>query len=120
MLFLCLFAAAGIAGCAPTNLPASGSPVTAAQPAAISAGRILSMRVVSTQTTPSSWRALFLADAGATGAASDGGNGALVEFIVRTDDGSTLSVVQANEREFHTGDRVIILHDGNARLVRPS
>ncbi len=45
--------------------------------------------------------------------------GCLFEFIVRADDGATLSIVQANTASFRTGDRVVILRDDTARLAPP-
>ena len=45
--------------------------------------------------------------------------GSLMEFIVRADDGATLSIVQTNEPGFRKGDRVIILRDDRTRLARP-
>ena len=59
-----------------------------------------------------SWAALL--------AGSDSSDrGASVEFIVRTDGGAILSVVQGNESGFHAGDRVVILHGDRARLAWP-
>src|SRR4051794_13223640 len=107
-LFVSAIPIAGLVGCAPTNSPVSATPATVARPTA-SGGTILSMREVTPQTGSAAWRAGFLAASGASGAAIDGGNGGLVEFIVRTDDGSTLSVVQPNTPGFRAGDRVIIL-----------
>ena len=78
-------------------------------------GTILSMRDVNVPTDGSLWRAAMLADSGGI----DRSPRNLVEFIVRADDGATLSIVQANELGLHTGDRVIILHDAQTRLARP-
>ena len=101
---------AGIAGCAPANPPKA--PV---QPASISAGTILSMRPVGPRGSVEPLRAALLADGGG----HDDGNRSLVEFIVRADDGATLSIVQTNEPGFRKGDRVIILRDDRTRLARP-
>ena len=101
---------AGIAGCAPASPPKA--PV---QPAAISAGTILSMRAVGPPGSMEPLRAALLAD----GSGHGDGNRSLVEFIVRADDGATLSIVQTNEPGFRKGDRVIILRDDRARLARP-
>jgi outer membrane lipoprotein SlyB len=51
--------------------------------------------------------------------AGDNNTAPLTEFIVRTDDGSTLSIVQANALGLHTGDRVVIQRDNGAHLARP-
>lgn len=110
LLLLGLIALAGVAGCAPANPP----PV-AAQPATISAGTILSMRAVYTHAGDDPLHAALLTDS----ARANDRSRSLVEFIVRADDGATLSIVQVNEAGFHTGDRVVILHDETTHLARP-
>jgi outer membrane lipoprotein SlyB len=105
-----LMTLAGIAGCAPANPPKA--PV---QPGSINAGTILSMRPVGPRGSAEALRAALLADGGG----HDDGNRSLMEFIVRADDGATLSIVQTNEPGFRKGDRVIILRDDRARLARP-
>jgi outer membrane lipoprotein SlyB len=82
-------------------------------------GTIVSMRKVSAQPSSSPWRSLLLADAAMTRAANDAAAGGLMEFIVRASNGAILSVVQANDAGFHTGDHVVILHDGQTHLARP-
>jgi outer membrane lipoprotein SlyB len=101
---------AGIAGCAPANPPKAPVP-----PATINAGTILSMRPVGPRESVEPLRAALLADGGG----HDDGNRSLMEFIVRVDDGATLSIVQANQPGFRNGDRVIILRDDRTRLARP-
>ena len=44
----------------------------------------------------------------------------VTEFIVRTDDGNVISIVQVNDAGYHVGDRVIIPRGDPARLARPS
>ena len=107
---LSLAALAGIAGCAP-----AGPPKVVVQPAATGTGTILSMRAVDRHVAPEPLRAVLLADS----SGYDDGKRSLVEFIVRADDGATLSIVQANEPGFRKGDRVIILHDDRTHLARP-
>jgi outer membrane lipoprotein SlyB len=119
-LSVCAFAMAGLAGCAPAHTPASAAQATGGRPIATSTGTILSMRVVMPQSSPAPWRAGFLAASGASGATVQGSKDQLVEFIVRSEDGSVLSVVQTNVPGFHVGDRVIILRDDQTRLVRPA
>ncbi len=99
-----------IVGCAPVS--PSGLQVKAASGRA---GTILSMRTVDRSTPVETIRAALLTDG--TGRADD--NRPLVEFIVRADDGATLSIVQTNASGFHQGDRVVILHDDQTRLARP-
>jgi outer membrane lipoprotein SlyB len=118
-LLVCLLIAAFVAGCAATNATVSGSPAPTVPPKAASVGKILSMRSVTAQSNSAPWRSVLLADAGAAGASNDSGKNALTEFIVRTDDGATISVVQSNEPGFRPGDPVIILRDGPTRLARP-
>ena len=101
---------AGIAGCAPA------SPPRAVQPARVgSEGTILSMRTVQTRASEQPLQAVLRAG----GVGSDDARALLVEFIVRADDGATLSIVQPNDAGFHAGDRVVILRDDTAHLARP-
>ena len=84
-------------------------------PASINEGTILSMRPVGPRGSAEPLRAALLADGGE----HDDGGRLSVEFIVRADDGATLSIVQTNEPGFRKGDRVIILRDDRTRLARP-
>ena len=104
-----------MSACAPTGVPApqATSPTT---PKVAATGTIVSIRKVSAQPGASQWRSVLLADAATTHAASDAG---VMEFIVRAGDGSIVSIVQANDVGFRTGDRVVILHDGQTHLARP-
>ena len=108
--YLCLVTLAGIAGCAPAIPPKA--PMA---PASINEGTILSMRPVGPRESAEPLRAALLVDGGE----HDDGGRLSVEFIVRADDGATLSIVQTNEPGFHKGDRVIILRDDRTRLARP-
>jgi outer membrane lipoprotein SlyB len=116
-LCLGLVVMAAVAGCAPTTQapPASN---TTGQPATTRNGTILSMRKVTPPAGQDSWRKL-LVGSGDMQRAGDSNAAPLTEFIVRTDDGSTLSIVQANALGLHTGDRVVILRDTGAHLARP-
>ena len=105
-----LIGLSGVSGCAP---PTPSKP--AAAPAVANAGTILSMRAVSARAGDGPLRTALLID----GAAPRDASQKLVEFIVRADDGATLSIVQGNEAGFRTGDRVIIRRDEIARLARP-
>jgi hypothetical protein len=95
--------------CAPAT-----PPKTAVQPASFVMGRILLARPVSAPAADGPLRAVLFEDV------SGAGQDEPVEFIVRTDDGTTLSIVQDNQPGFHAGDRVMILRDDHARLARPS
>jgi outer membrane lipoprotein SlyB len=100
----------GLAGCAPAN-----PPKPAVQPASVAMGTILSTRAVNSHAGSDSVRAALLAG----GSAPGDGDRSLVEFIVRADDGATLSIVQSNESGLRNGDRVTILRDDRTRLARP-
>jgi outer membrane lipoprotein SlyB len=108
---LTLAALAGVVTCAPVNPPPQ--PV---QPEAADYGTILSMRPIQRRAAAEPLRAALLSDAGA----AEGGNAARVEFIVRAAGGATLSIVQANDADFHPGDRVTILRGAETRLARPN
>ena len=45
-----------------------------------------------------------------------GGNA--VEFIIREDNGQTISVVQTNEENFQSGERVILSRGARTRIAR--
>jgi hypothetical protein len=107
---LTLVTLAGIAGCAPAN-----PPKLAVQPTPAGTGTILSMRPVEPHAGVEPLRAALLAD----GSGQDDDNRALVEFIVRADDGATLSIVQSNAAGFRKGDHVSIVRGDRTRLARP-
>jgi outer membrane lipoprotein SlyB len=62
------------------------------------------------------WTVALMADAGG----GLRGGEPLAEFIVRADDGATLSIVQANDQGFRMGDRVVIVRAAQTRLARPT
>jgi len=107
---LSLVMLAGIAGCAPAS-----TPTPAVQPTPVGTGTILSMRAVEPHADVEPLRAALLTD----GSGQGDDNRAMVEFIVRADDGATLSIVQSNAAAFRKGDRVVILHGDRTRLARP-
>ena len=114
-----LFVLVGMAGCAQTNRPAVS---TQAPPPKVpgSTGTILSMRNVAEPSGSAQWRTALLTAAVKTSTADGGEAAQLVEFIVRADDGATLSIVQTNRVGLRPGDRVAILHDGGTYLARGS
>ena len=116
-LCLGLVVMGGVAGCAPGNLVAPASNITNPLAAARN-GIILSMRKVAAPAGQDAWRKL-LVGGGGTQRASDSTAAPLMEFIVRTDEGTTLSIVQADALGLHPGDRVVILRDAGAHLARP-
>ena len=107
---LTLVTLAGIVGCAPAN-PSK----VAVQPTPVGTGTILSMRAVQPHPDVEPLRAALLTE----GRGQSDDNRAMVEFIVRADDGATLSIVQSNAAGFRNGDRVVILRGDRTRLARP-
>ena len=76
------------------------------------------MRAVIASEGSAPWRAALLAAASTGGSATDR-TAPLTEFIVRADDGATLSIVQANQLNLRAGDRVVIRYQPTAQLARP-
>jgi len=83
----------------------------------VDVGVILSMRAVSRYPTQAPQLTAFRGD---SGAAKEPGGAALTEFIVRADDGATLSIVQPNDLKFRAGDRVVIMHAAQTHLAPSS
>jgi outer membrane lipoprotein SlyB len=109
----CALLLVGLAGCAAT---ARGpAPASVALPAGgPRGGTILSLRPVSAASTQVASIGTAIG-APVRPAADIGGS---TEYIVQTDDGSVISVVQAGAAELHPGDRVTVLRDNAIRLVR--
>jgi hypothetical protein len=116
---LCLVIVSGIAACAPTGGAAPAQPATTPS-AATTGGTILWVRNVVAPDKDNSWRALLVNNAVASPATADSEAAPLMEFIVRTDNGATLSVVQTNAIGLRPGDRVVILRDATTHLGRPA
>lgn len=72
------------------------------------------MRVANGHVGQEPWLVAFRTSSGATKPAE---SKPMVEFIVRTEDGTTLSIVQANDTDFRLGDRVVILRTNETRLA---
>lgn len=136
----------GVAACAGTPANSTYSGYGLGRTASVTYGTIVSMRNVMVQGQPSgvgavggaalggvagsfiggdSFRGNLL---GAIGGALLGGlagsavessidRGQAVEFIIRQDDGQTISVVQTNENNFHPGQRVAIIRGDRTRLA---
>jgi outer membrane lipoprotein SlyB len=88
----------------------SPAPDTTAVPAAEN-GTLLTVRPVATPTDSAGahWRDLLLDGAAATPGA--GRAVRIAEYIVRVDDGSTISIVQADDAALRPGRRVMILRN---------
>jgi outer membrane lipoprotein SlyB len=112
---------AGLAACA--SVPPAPVPYAAGEAARTAGGGagtgvIAAMRQEEFQDLPGGGaRARILSVVGGTAAQRD--VRAAVEFIVRTDDGQTISVVQGNEDRFRPGERVLLARGGaRTRIVR--
>jgi outer membrane lipoprotein SlyB len=137
----------GAAGCAPreTNTTYSGEDI--GRTATVSYGRIVSMRPVAVHAEPTGAGALgggalggvagsFIGHdnvstniLGAIGGAVVGGllgnavegqagHGTAMEFIIREDDGQTISLVQTNEEHFQPGERILLTRGARTRIAR--
>ncbi len=106
------------ASCAPvTPAPATGAA------AAVGGAVVLTVRpIVAVPEDTGGWRAALLNGAGESGGPAAPG-ASLAEFIVRVDDGATLSIVQPNPDGLRVGERVVLARpspaSGSPRLARP-
>ena len=116
---VCLLALLGIAGCAQVITDTTGPAPASVRAPPSREGIILSMRPVTMRGDRAQWGVALLAAASGTTAAGGDSQRPPTEFIVRTDAGSTISVVQTNEFGFHPGDRIIVLHDDHTHIGRP-
>jgi outer membrane lipoprotein SlyB len=114
-----LLASLGLAGCAQVVTSAADPAAAGARAAPSSLGTILSMRPVTLRSDRAPWHVALLAAASGTTQAGDDIGRKPTEFIVRTDGGATISVVQTNELGLQPGDRIIILHDDHTHIARP-
>ncbi len=144
---LLLSMAAGMSACAPANTNTTYSSAEIGRSAQISYGVIVSMRAVQVQGQSGGVGTLGGVVAGgaagsylgrgdpragiigAVGGAILGGlagsaaekslsGGNAVEFIIREDNGQTISVVQTNEENFQSGERVILSRGARTRIAR--
>jgi outer membrane lipoprotein SlyB len=100
----------GMTACAPTQIePAHGT----TDIASISRGVIVSMRQLQPRAARDDIRGSILA---AIGSSADIGPAA--EFIVREDNGQTVSVVQTDDANFQPGDHVLLTRGPHTRIAR--
>ncbi|HQU01246.1 MAG: hypothetical protein B7Z78_02075 [Rhodospirillales bacterium 20-60-12] len=139
---------AGLAACAPTNTNTTYSTAAIGQTGYVTYGQILSERPVAVVGQGGGIGTLAGGAVGATAGSFIGGpgggavnvlgaiggaivgglvgnavgtsatSGQAVEFIIRQDDGTTISVVQTNELQLQPGDRVQIIRGNRTRLAR--
>jgi outer membrane lipoprotein SlyB len=139
--------AAMLAACAPTNTNTTFTSADIGRPAFVNYGVIVSMRPVTVQGQNSGVGTLGGAAVGATAGSFIGRNdvrgnilgavggaiigglagnaversastGTAMEFIIRVDNGQTVSVVQTNEDGFRPGERVVLTGGARTRIAR--
>ncbi|MCW3473086.1 outer membrane lipoprotein [Limobrevibacterium gyesilva] len=142
-----LVAVLGVAACAPTNTNTTYTGADIGRTASVSYGVIVSMRPVTVQADQTGVGTLGGAALGATAGSFIGRNdvrgnilgavggaiiggiagsavekgvstGSAVEFIIREDNGQTISVVQTNEDGFRPGERVMLTRGARTRIAR--
>lgn len=137
---------AAVAGCAPQNTNTTYTSADIGRTAQISYGVIVSMRQVQVQNRETGVGTLGGAAVGATAGSFIGGDtrsnilgaiggaivgglaghaieqgastGTAVEFIIREDNGQTISVVQTNEENLRPGERVVLTRGARTRIAR--
>ena len=139
----------GLAGCAPTNTNTTYGAADIGRTQNVSYGVIVSMRPVIVQSEPTGVGTVAGAVAGATAGSLIGRNdaranvlgavggaivggvagtmvehaastGTAMEFIIREDNGNTISVVQTNENNFQPGERIVLTRGARTRIARVS
>lgn len=140
-----LLAALALAGCASHATNTTLPPAAIGQVANVTYGTILAERQVAIEGHSDGVGAIAGAAVGGTAGSFIGGDvrsnilaaiggaalgglagnaaqnalngGAATEFIIREDDGQTISVVQSNEQHLRTGERVMIIRGAETRLM---
>ena len=141
-----LVALLGMGACAPRNTNTTYTGADIGRSAQVSYGVIVSMRPVTIQGGQSGVGTFGGAAAGATAGSFIGGDprmrilgaiggaiigglaggaaegslstGQAVEFIIREDNGQTISVVQTNEESFQPNERVVLTRGARTRIAR--
>jgi translation initiation factor IF-2 len=108
--FAALALLAGIVGCTPPK-PPSPAPQAATE---THRGVVVSVRPTE---GPAAIRARILA-AVDTQAPTPAAEGVVMEVIVRTSDGRTVSVIQEGGQALHRGDHVVVTQDAHLLLAR--
>jgi outer membrane lipoprotein SlyB len=108
-----------VGGCAPRHPATTESGPAANRVAAIAAGTIVAVRPVPRESAIAASgpdpRDGVLRSLGA--ALVDVPDDRVAEFIVRADDGETISVMQINAENLHPGERVVLTGGSRVRLV---
>ena len=109
---LALLAAAGLAGCAPTNTNTTYTAGSIGVAAQVRYGTIVGMQPVAIQGSRTGAGAGALVEQGVT-------QGSAVQFTIRPDGGGPdYTVVQTNELALQVGERVAVSFGDRARLQR--
>jgi outer membrane lipoprotein SlyB len=142
----CLAAVLALGACGPRNTNTTYTPADIGRSAQVSYGVIVSMRPVTIQGQGAGVGTLGGAAAGGVAGSFIGGDpranilgaiggaiigglagtmaersattGEAMEFIIREDDGQTISVVQTNEERFQAGERVVLTRGARTRIGR--
>ena len=138
-----------LSACAPSHTNSTYSAYEMGQPAQVAYGVIVSMRRVTVQASNTGIGGLGGAAAGATAGSfignndvranilgailggiagavagnaieSSAGQGQATEFIIREDNGNTVSVVQTNGQDFRVGDRVVLTLGARTHIAHAS
>jgi len=145
LFVLALVAPLGLLNCGGPPPNSTYGAYSVGEMASVSYGTIVSMRPVAIQTPPTGIGALTGAAAGGVAGSYIGGDpranilgaiggallggiagsavegslsgGRAIEFIIRLDDGRTVSVVQSNENRFAIGQRVAVIYGRRVRLA---
>lgn len=99
-----------LSGCTPPPPAAQPAPAAGVSYGVIAAARAAGAR-------PADARANVLRAVGFQAAGSGSGAAGAVEFIVRSDDGGTVSVMQYNQESLRPGDRVVIARFPRTRIA---
>jgi outer membrane lipoprotein SlyB len=117
VLTLALVASLDLAGCSQASAPPANAPAQSLPQAGVEYGVIASLRPVARPIGGPG--ASILAAVGMGGAAgAQAAVPAETEFVIRADDGRTLSVMQPNDQDFHAGERVALSRGARTRIVR--
>jgi outer membrane lipoprotein SlyB len=119
VLATALFASLDLAGCTPASAPPANAPAQLLPQTGMEYGVIASLRPVARPIGGPGTS--ILAAVGMGGAAgAQAAVPAETEFVIRSDDGRTLSVMQSNDQNFHAGERVALSRGARTRVVRPA
>jgi len=113
-----IVAVLGLAGCASGNAVRGDAPGRVGEPGKVGFATIVAIRdLVLPEQGLGAYGAVLPAGAVRIAGRHAGQSSAEMEFIIREDDGRTLSVVQRNTDGFRPGQRVALVHGAQTRLA---